>query len=107
MRYRIVLAAAMFVLSTHPAFASSSVDYAGGDSSTGFNWGGSGGLLAAGGATGLVAGLVSAFHGGSDGARFVASSPAEAPEISTSGSAAGFALILGGSLIARGRRRTQ
>ena len=106
MRSRMVLITAMFVLSTHPAFASSSVDYAGGDSSSsGFSWGGSGGLLAAGGATGLVAGLFSAFHGGSDGARVVTSSPAEAPEISTSGSAAGFALMLGGTLVARGRRR--
>lgn len=109
LRSKLLLTASLVLLSSGTAFADSG-DYAASSDSTGsgFAWGGASSLLEAGGGAALVAGLVDLFHGSSSGvhANVVAvSGPADAPEISTSGSAAGLALLVGGVFIARGRRR--
>lgn len=112
MRLRLVIAIAIVALSVSTSFAESPIDDY--ESSTGsgssFNWSGASGFLEAGGAAALLAGLVDMFKDHSSGTHVSVvstSSASEAPEISTSGTAAGLALLAGAVLIAREKRRKQ
>lgn len=107
MRLYLPLAAAVLLFSTGTALASTPDYDASSDSSSGFSWGSVSGLLAAGGAAAAVGGLAALFANHSSGAhvQVTAASPVSAPEISSTGSTSGLILVLGGALVANGRRR--
>lgn len=113
MRFRILVVLAVLVLAVSPSFAESSTadyDLSTGSSGSSFDWSAASGFLEAGGATALIAGLVDLFKDHSSGVHVTVVSTttaSEAPEISTSGTAAGLALLAGAMFIAREKQRKQ
>lgn len=112
MRLRVFVVMAILVLSVSPSFAeSSTADYelSTGSSGSSFDWSSASGFLEAGGATALIAGLVDLFKDHSSGVHVsgVSTTASEAPEISTSGFAAGLALLAGALFISREKQRKQ